>query len=491
MKTRFKMTKLSTALASVAMFATVGGLAQADTFTGAGDGTSWEDPMNWELGFVPGNGSIILDANGPVLNDEGNPQATNTLIGVDFDVEFDADTWAFLQANDSETTRYLQTPTQHRVARLLLGDSTAGATNGTHSLTFDHGDGNEVRVLNGSSAVIGGRPGKFSTLNVMSGLLNIEANRFRVGQGADGSGTVNLTGGTLVSGRGGFELGNPNGGGVSGDATLNITGGLFQSRRSVEIYAAGVFNIVGSTASEIGVGSFGSVDGEWIQSAGGVLSIAFDAGGSSLIFVDDVDDDGAGSQGNVTFEAGAILDLSDLGGATNAVKTVMTWEGTITGAPTLSAASVSAGWTMQIVGNELQVQNPNLPDPPAVEVGDFNGDGVVDCDDLDGYVGNIGATVTPALAPLDFDGNGTIEASDAISVITTLVETSNGQVGTFRGDLNCDGLVNVLGDAFALIGSLGTSVDTYAEGDINFDGMVDVLGDAFILIGNLNESNAP
>ena len=124
-------------------------------------------------------------------------------------------------------------------------------------------------------------------------------------------------------------------------------------------------------------------------------------------------------------------------------------------------------------------------------VGDFDGNGVVDCDDLDGYVGNIGATVTPALAPLDFDGNGTIESSDATSVITTLVETSNGQVGTFAGDLNCDGVVNVLGDAFALIGSLGTSVDTYAQGDINFDGMVDVLGDAFILIGNLNESNAP
>ena len=140
--------------------------------------------------------------------------------------------------------------------------------------------------------------------------------------------------------------------------------------------------------------------------------------------------------------------------------------------------------------NAFQLRNLSQ-EPVPTPTGDFDGNGVVDCADLDGYIGNIGATVTPALAPLDFDGSGTIEASDATSVITTLVETSNGQVGTFPGDLNCDGLVNVLGDAFILLGNLGSSVDTYAAGDINFDGMVDVLGDAFILIGNLNESNAP
>ena len=123
--------------------------------------------------------------------------------------------------------------------------------------------------------------------------------------------------------------------------------------------------------------------------------------------------------------------------------------------------------------------------------GDFNGDGVVDCADLDGYVGNIGATVAAdaTLAPLDIDGDGTITATDADLQITTLTATSNGQVGTFPGDLNCDGTVNVLGDAFALIGSLGTAVTSYAAGDINFDGTVDVLGDAFILIGNLGMTN--
>ena len=124
-------------------------------------------------------------------------------------------------------------------------------------------------------------------------------------------------------------------------------------------------------------------------------------------------------------------------------------------------------------------------------VGDFNGDGVVNCDDLDGFVGNIGEAAAGDLAALDFDGDGTLSATDATSIITTLVETSNGQVGTFAGDLNCDGTVDVLGDAFALIGSLNTDVTSYADGDINFDGSVDVLGDAFLLIGNLGQTNAP
>jgi len=72
-----------------------------------------------------------------------------------------------------------------------------------------------------------------------------------------------------------------------------------------------------------------------------------------------------------------------------------------------------------------------------------------------------------------------------------LIETSNGVVGTFPGDLNCDGNVNVLGDASILVANLGGSVSSYAQGDINFDGTVNVLGDAFVLVGNLGNTNAP
>jgi len=121
--------------------------------------------------------------------------------------------------------------------------------------------------------------------------------------------------------------------------------------------------------------------------------------------------------------------------------------------------------------------------------GDFTNDGIVDCDDLDGYIGNIGAMATEALAVLDIDGNGTIEASDANTHITTLVTTSNGIVGTNPGDVNCDGVVNVLGDALALVTNLGSNVMSYSQGDVNFDGQVNVLGDALILVTNLGMSN--
>ena len=122
-------------------------------------------------------------------------------------------------------------------------------------------------------------------------------------------------------------------------------------------------------------------------------------------------------------------------------------------------------------------------------LGDFNLDDVVDCADLDGYIGNIGEAADGPLVALDIDGNGTLDASDADTHITTLIETSNGAVGTFAGDLNCDGTVDVLGDAFALVASLGSAVTMYSQGDINFDGEVDVLGDAFELIANLGMSN--
>lgn len=124
-------------------------------------------------------------------------------------------------------------------------------------------------------------------------------------------------------------------------------------------------------------------------------------------------------------------------------------------------------------------------------LGDFEPDGDVDIDDVDFYVGNIGATATGALLQLDLNSDGTIDLEDRRIHIETYVQTSNGQTGTFLGDLNLDGEVDVLGDAFVLVSNLNNPVTSYADGDINFDGVVDVLSDAFVLIANLGQSNAP
>ena len=63
------------------------------------------------------------------------------------------------------------------------------------------------------------------------------------------------------------------------------------------------------------------------------------------------------------------------------------------------------------------------------------------------------------------------------------------------GDLNLDGGVSVLGDAFILVGNLVTFASdpivvetTWRMGDVNGDNAVDVLGDAFALVGNLGQS---
>ena len=127
----------------------------------------------------------------------------------------------------------------------------------------------------------------------------------------------------------------------------------------------------------------------------------------------------------------------------------------------------------------------------AVVLGDFDANGVVDCDDLDFFVGNLDVAAAGDLEQLDLNNDSMVTIDDANFHITTLIETSNGQEGTFPGDFNCDGTVDVLEDAFILVANLNTTVSSYSLGDVDFTGEVDVLGDAFILIANLGNSNNP
>jgi hypothetical protein len=60
--------------------------------------------------------------------------------------------------------------------------------------------------------------------------------------------------------------------------------------------------------------------------------------------------------------------------------------------------------------------------------------------------------------------------------------------------VNLDQTVDVLGDAFAVVGNLGIAATgsavetTWRMGDLNGDNSVDVLGDAFVLVSNLGQS---
>lgn len=139
---------------------------------------------------------------------------------------------------------------------------------------------------------------------------------------------------------------------------------------------------------------------------------------------------------------------------------------------------------------DVDIRRVSLVLGQAAVLGDFDDDGMVDLADLDFYNGNIGqpATFNPEL---DLDESGTIDGEDLRLHVETLVQTSNGVVGTALGDINLDGQVNVLGDAFILVANLGASATSWSMGDLNGDQTVNVLGDAFVLVANLGANNTP
>lgn len=78
-----------------------------------------------------------------------------------------------------------------------------------------------------------------------------------------------------------------------------------------------------------------------------------------------------------------------------------------------------------------------------------------------------------------------IEAVDG-SALSTDSSFDQQIYAAIRGDVNLDGRVDLLNDAFGLVGNLGVESDaSWQNGDFNGDGSVDLLTDAFQLIGNL------
>ena len=141
-----------------------------------------------------------------------------------------------------------------------------------------------------------------------------------------------------------------------------------------------------------------------------------------------------------------------------------------------------------VTTSDLHVLDFNVVSPSPALAGDFDMDGDVDADDIDFYSGNLDLAATGDFAQLDLDGDQFVTLADHDLHVTTLVQIDNVQTGTLIGDINLDGSVDVLNDAFALVGSLGTSSGGYANGDLDANSIIDVLGDAFTLISNLGQS---
>jgi len=97
---------------------------------------------------------------------------------------------------------------------------------------------------------------------------------------------------------------------------------------------------------------------------------------------------------------------------------------------------------------------------------DFDGDFDADADDVDLLCANMGGG-----ALYDLDGDGDVDADDLTVMIETLIELTDGRLGTAVGDFNLDGLVNAT-DLATMNANFGLSGLGYADGNANCDTLI-------------------
>jgi hypothetical protein len=102
--------------------------------------------------------------------------------------------------------------------------------------------------------------------------------------------------------------------------------------------------------------------------------------------------------------------------------------------------------------------------------GDFNNDTFVDDADIDLLTDAIAAGTYDAA--FDVNGDSLLDEQDLIDHIATLVERTDGGVGTYRGDFNLDGYVDGT-DLAILKAGFGLTGLGYAAGNANSDDFVD------------------
>jgi hypothetical protein len=312
----------------------VSSVAQAATFTGASD-TLFHNTNNWDTATVP-----------------ASTAKESFVVAGTVTADFNADTWTYLSANG-----LLQSSTQYRgINRLLTGSNRSAET---QVLNFDQGDGNEILWTGGNSMFVAEKnQGGSTTVNIISGTSTFEANPFTLGYETNTLGVLNVSGGSFVIGRGSMNVGN------LGTGEVNITGGSFLTRADLSVNSLSTFHVAGTGATQIGIGSRSSLDGAWTQS--GLLSIGIDetATGVTQILVDDVDDDGLGAQGNVTFESGSLLNVDFLGAENLGTFTVMEWEGTVTDNGLAFSSAVDTDiWSFNIDEGNKVLTVTAIPEP--------------------------------------------------------------------------------------------------------------------------------
>ena len=502
-------------------------------FTGGGDGVSWEDAANWSDGIPSGVNADIEDGFAVTLVTD---QSVNDLDVVGdqssgvASLEHTAGTvtsssWVKVGGAFEDTTsvgEYNLSGTASVstfVAQIgflggtgTLSVSDSASVDASVAMNIAGGNINALEVAQNSIATLNisdnatltvgrlnmGAAGSVATVNQTGGSL-LSSTWVAMSNFGSGMATYNISGGSLTANDGNIAVGQEGPGELnisgtavvlqmSGEGNKLVVGGVDDPGFAQD--GMGMLNITGSLASitcadfEVAAtaGSEGTVS--WTADADGITTIVsadnseLDAGTARLVL--DLSADPASTT------AGTEYLLVDNGAAVAG-----TFEGLAEGA-TVSIGGENEG-TISYVGGTDGFDIVVTAVGGAGLIGDFNGDMVVDCDDLDSYIGILN-TSAAGQEELNLVGGDMITLEDANFHIANLVVTTNGIEGTFPGDADCSGTVDVLGDAFILVGSLGLSGRNFGQGDFDFNGTVDVLGDAFILVGNLgmsNESPAP
>ena len=526
--------QLTYLLATGAMLVVPGMVLGQSNFVGGGDNTSWEDAANWDAGIPVDVAANVTGGFAPTLGTDQSifeldlvGDQSNGTASLDHSAGIlTSSNWMKVGGNFEGTANegtYSLSGTASAVGQVVTHIGFAQG-NGTLSLSGsasfeapgEFGPGS-LSIACGSPTEFGGEVGNdsFGTLNIADnatvaiGNLNIAApgSVASVNQtggslssnnwvalanfGPGGAATYNISGGSVTANNGNFAVGQ------EGSGTLNVSGTavVTQARTTQADDVLFVAQDPTSTGLLSISGSQASVSGEDFRVARdegseATLSWTADAGGVTPIVSGDNTEFGAGT-------ANLVLDLSaDPASATAGTEYLLidngaAVSGTFTGIAEGDTVSIGGGneGTLSYVGGDGFDIVVTAVGGDAV-LGDFSGDGLVDCNDIDLFAGTFGTVAEGSPASRDLTGDGTVDMADALELIQTLVVTSpNGRTGTFLGDLNCDGEVDVLGDAFVLIANLNDSGVVYTQGDLDFDGSVTVLGDAFLFIANLNSSN--
>jgi hypothetical protein len=340
-------------MAVLALVVAGAGVAQAETWTGLGDGVSYADTNNWDVPATAFSGST-RDINGAYTVERAVDVTVNRTFvsgGAVLNVSAGAH-------NDSQSGNTI---------RNFVGNGSQGTVNMSGTDTA-YGIGHVLAIAHSSNS-----DGAFYQTD---GALNVYRG---------GNSLISGYGGLFANGHSMSIGGNSSNTGVTG--IYEISGGSLSTRVGVAVGNNGIFSVVGSGASSIRLGGSNDDSGWFALSSDGTLRMSIDDGGVTPIFVEEKDNTSTVENG-VEFQLGSELDLSFLGTPAEAgIWTLLELENSdITDSGLAFAAGVDSsaddgiGWSFSIDNsgdNGLLTATYAIPEPATLGLFGLVGGGML------------------------------------------------------------------------------------------------------------------